>query len=212
MALKDVVKHVTTAVPRGVAWFHETLKPWNGTGLPGDPRRKFKPWRDNDLVDSQGGWNFSGNWWDSIEGGSSERAYDFIAKDENGKVLLTPIESAPAYNTYSQSALNSYREFKFMFPQGIPYVVKHTIDEDDKEINFVGTRPGFDYPIKVESNQMLVVVEGAVGIVDYQEFNKNARPAVKTDEERIALVKKLVDAPMNASDKVAAILAAVTKV
>lgn len=146
------------------------------------------------------------------------RAYRFIARDENGKPKLTPINSMEFYATYSTSLsiVATYREFSFMFPLGVPYLEEKQIPTSEAMIVNVegGTLPVRDYPVEFRTDTMFVIdpKTGDVGVIHYQEFTKSARSVVAlTDDQKVATIRGICDSLMPAAAKLEAIRVAAQK-
>lgn len=196
-------------IPPGLAWYKNEAD-WasKAPGLPA-PRNASKPtklWRDNAPV-----WGF----WGAIM--SAPINYKFFARNSAGNIALTPIDRTnPLFtSTYNYTVVNTLVENAFMFPQGVPYLVTKSLPSDEAmEINIQGdpSVPMVDYPVKEGSFIFLPTPDGkSVTAYDDEEFRKMAKPPKMSDEERLVVVKKILESPvMSASDKIGAIRKAIT--
>jgi len=180
---------------------------------PSNPSAPMQFWADTSL---QGGQYNTFDWGAFLTPGS--RAYRFIARDEKGKPKLTPIGSQQFYATYSssQAIVNTYREFSFMFPFGVPYLEEKLIPTNEANTVNVegGTLPARDYPVEFRSDTMFVIdpKTGDVGVIQYQEFVKAARSVVAlSDDQKVATIRGICDSSMPAAAKLDAIRVAVQK-
>lgn len=181
---------------------HIGVVPINGFG-PKDPARRQKLWRDNSQVSGQSlfAWSIS----------PMVREYQIIARNVDGTPKLTPIESMAAYNTYSLSAMSFYREHHFAFPFGIPYLETVTVGPEDFEINLGGITPAIDYPVVVQSHQVLIWLNGELFVMDYQDAAKAFRPPVNGVASRLDLIGKTLNrSDMTPEGKLSAIRKLVT--
>lgn len=174
---------------------------------PSNPAAPMQFWADTSL---QGGQYNTFDWGAFLTPGS--RAYRFIARDAAGKPKLTPINGKEFYATYgsSLSVINTYREFSFMFPLGVPYLVELQVPTTEASTVNVegGTLPARDYPVEFRTDTMFVIdpKTGDVGVIQYQEFVKAARGVVQqTPEMKVQIIKSLCDAPQTAEQKLQAI-------
>jgi hypothetical protein len=180
---------------------------------PSNPAAPMQFWADTSL---QGGQYNTFDWGAFLTPGS--RAYRFIARDAAGKPKLTPINGKEFYATYgsSLSVINTYREFSFMFPLGVPYIEEKQVPTSEASTVNVegGTLPARDYPVEFRTDQMFVIdpKSGDVGVIQYQEFTKAARSVVTlTDDQKIATIRGICDSPMPAAAKLDAIRVAAQK-
>ena len=195
-------------IPNGIAFYKSeadfALKA-PGTPAPRNPNTPTKLWRDNAPI-----WNF----WGSVMGQNLE--YKFFARTPLGSIALTPIDrNNPKFTgTYNLTVVNTLVEHAFMFPNGVPYLETISIPSSyAAELNIQGNPalPPVDFPVKEGSFVFIPTSDGkSVTAYDYQEFLQMAKPPKMSDEERIAVVKKIVDAPMTAAAKVGAIRKALT--
>lgn len=182
---------LTDLIPREVPYYptEEQYIGAIGTGANKNPARRPKPWRDNSLLYS------TGNWWDmpSLEG---TKQYRTFATDANGGLLLTPIESAQAFETYSLTAINTYREYKDLFPSGIPYLVTIEVPKvESVEFNYGGTGQPWGVPVVLNSDTMIAMdVDGKWKVIHYQKFIEKMRSAFTTPEAMFEAIKKIVTA------------------
>jgi hypothetical protein len=86
-----------------------------GTGAPVDNTKPYKPWRDNSA------WYPGSSWWG---GGMATREYNTFATNNQGQLLLQPIDSPGFYYTYSDAVIRTYREWRHLFPAGVPVLVQ----------------------------------------------------------------------------------------
>ena len=158
-----------------------------GTGANKNPNLRPKQWRDNALL-----WT-GGNWWEtpSLEG---TKSYQTFATDANGAMLLTPIESQKAYETYSGTVINTYREFKDMFPVGVPYLVTIELPKAEAvEFNYGGTGQPWGLPVIITSDLMIVMdSDGKWKAVQYQEFVQKMKTNLATPEAMFDAIDKVV--------------------
>ncbi len=180
---------------------------------PSNPSAPMQFWADTSL---QGGAYNTFDWNSFLTPGS--RAYRFIARDASGKPKLTPIGSQQFYATYSSSlaVVNTYREFSFMFPAGVPYLEEKLVPTNEANTVNVesGTLPARDYPVEFRTDTMFVIdpKSGDVGVIQYQEFTKAARSVVAlTDDQKVATIRGICDSPMPAAAKLDAIRVAAQK-
>lgn len=169
---------------------------------PSNPKAPMQFWSDAST--------HYGNWWEAYTSNAG-RVYRFIARDANGKPLLAPIGSSRFFNTYatSKTICDTYTEFAFMFPQGVPYLVYETVPTSEVATVNVegGTLPARDYPVEFKSDTMFVLdASGEAAVIHYQEFIKAARGVVQqTPEMKVQIIKSLCDAPQTAEQKLQAI-------
>jgi hypothetical protein len=185
---------------------------------PKNPNAPMQFWSDTSL---QGGAGLLDYWSSFLEPAATPqgtKAYKFIARDEKGKPKLTAINSRDFYATYesSLSIVNTYREFSFMFPLGVPYLEEKQVPTTEASTVNVegGTLPARDYPVEFRTDTMFVIdpKTGDVGVIQYQEFIKAARSVVTlTDDQKIATIRGICDSPMPAAAKLDAIRVAAQK-
>lgn len=180
---------LTDLIPREVPYYatEEQYIGAVGTGANKNPARRPKPWRDNSLL-----WN-GGNWWDmpSLDGTKSYRTF---AVDANGALLLTPIESMQAYETYSLSVINTYREYKDLFPGGVPYLVTIEVPKAEAvEFNYGGTGQPWGVPVALNSETLIAMdSDGKWRAIQYQEFVQKMKTNLATPEAMFDAIEKVV--------------------
>lgn len=200
------IRPYTDNVPPFIAWYRDRAH-WGSLSsiAPSNPAAPIKFWADNSLVFN--------NFWGQF--GQSEVPYTFLARDENGKPKLTPIGSPDFYATYqSLATVNTYKEFAFMFPLGVPYLeVKKVPLKEAATVNVEGgTLPAIDYPVEFRTDTMFLVnpKTGDFGVIHYQDFIREARSVVAaSDEDKIRIIRSICDSTMPAKDKLGAIRVAV---
>jgi hypothetical protein len=199
------IRPYTDNVPSHISWFRDRAH-WGSLSpiAPSNPSAPLKFWADNSLVFN--------NFWAQF--GQSSVPYQFLAREAgNGKPKLTPIGSKEFFDTYgsSKSLVETYKEFSFMFPLGVPYLVtKEVPTQEASTVNVEGgTEPALDYPVELKSDTLFLVdpKTGNFGVINYQEFVKFAREVTKnTDPQKIETIKAICAAPaMSATDKIKAI-------
>jgi hypothetical protein len=134
-------------------------------------------------------------------------SYKFIARDPvSKKVLLTPIESREAYNTYSASALAAYRSCAFIVPNGVPYLVERTFSSDEvREVNFSGSTVVVDYPVELPTDRLLVPLDGDLEVMTIPEFLALATPPPMSAAEKVQAILQILDTSMSAENKLLAV-------
>jgi hypothetical protein len=179
--------------------------------FPFNPEKPSHLWRDNQV--SQGAW------WAPPTG---PRKYSVIARTPEGTPKLTPIpakntsyqDAKPFYDTYvSQSIVIAYQTYHFLFPSGVPYLEDLVVDASlvvDINLPPIGQRPTFDYPIELPSDQMLLVKDGDVIAVHYQDFAEANRPKVDGDAQILNAIDSVRRGPMTPAQQVQAIRILVT--
>lgn len=180
---------LTDLIPRDIAYYptEEQYIGAVGTGANKNPARRPKQWRDNSLL-----WT-SGNWWDtpSLDGVKSYRTF---AVDGNGALLMTPIESMQAYETYSLTVINTYREYKDLFPGGVPYLVTIELPKSEaSEFNYGGTGAPVGLPVVLNSDTIVAMdSDGKWKAIQYQEFTQKMKTNLATPEAMFDAIKKVV--------------------
>lgn len=204
----------TSLVPKHVTWFPDVATFARAGGVaPIDNSKPQKLWRDNSPYPSVG------NFWGSL--GSQDREYKFIARQHPGiagsPLKLAPIDSPAFYATYAASmaqraVADTYREFSYMFPQGVPVLESVKVPTESAGINLGLPIDGVvaDYPIDLPSNIMLVVENGEVVAYDYQEFLRIAKPPEMPAADRLKLIDTVRQSPMPAGEQIKAIRAICT--
>jgi hypothetical protein len=184
-------RQLTDLIPQGIAYY-PTLEAYIGavgTGAITNAARRPKPWRDNTLLYS------TGFWWDmpSLEG---TKQYRTFATDASGALLLTPIESAQAYETYSLTVINTYREYKDLFPSGVPYLVTIELPKSEaSEFNYGGTGQPWGVPVVLNSDTIIAMdSDGKWKAIQYQEFVQKMKSNLATPEAMFDTVDKIVQA------------------
>jgi len=182
---------LTELIPQGIAYYptEEQYIGAVGTGANKNPTRRPKPWRDNSLL-----WS-GGFWWEqpSLDG---TKQYRTFAVDSTGALLLTPIESAPAYETYSLTVINTYREYKDLFPGGVPYLVTVELPKTEAvEFNYGGTGQPWGVPVVLNSDTIVAMdSDGKWKAIQYQEFVQKMKANLATPEAMFDAVKKIITA------------------
>ena len=137
----------------------------------------------------------TGFWWDmpSLEG---TKQYRTFAVDSTGALLLTPIESAQAYETYSLTAINAYREYKDLFPGGVPYLVTIELPKAEaSEFNYGGTGQPWGVPVVLNSDTIVAMdSDGKWKAIQHQEFVQKMKANLTTPEAMFDAVKKIITA------------------
>jgi hypothetical protein len=196
------IRPYTDNIPSHISWFRDRAH-WGSLSpiAPSNPNAPLKFWADNSLVFN--------NFWAQF--GQTTVPYRFLARDASGKPLLTPIGSKEFYDTYTSLAtVNTYKEFSFMFPQGVPYLVtKEVPTQEASTVNVEGgTTPAIDYPVEFKDDILFLVdpKTGNFGVIQYQEFVKFAREVTKnTDPAKVETIKGICASGMSATDKIKAI-------
>lgn len=193
----------TDNIPSNISWYRDRAH-WGSqsANAPSNPNAPMQFWADASM--------HFGNWWESY-GGNDSRVYRFIARDSTGKPKLTPIGSVDFLITYSSSnaIVSTYKEFSFMFPNGVPFLEFAAVPTTQGSTVNVegGTLPARDYPVELRTDTMFVLdAKGEVAVIHYQEFIKAARGVVQqTPEQKVAIIKSLCDSPQPATQKIQAI-------
>lgn len=181
---------LTAIIPAGIWWCRDVAHAAE-KGIIGMPGRADKPkqfWRDNSAINT-------GAWWETP---APTRTYKMLARNADGSPKLTPLFSPEFYACYtSLSVVNLYRQYAFLFEQGVPYLVPVTLPtEQAADLNFIGTNPATDYPLDLWANHMLDARTGTVMVWDYQEFAAaNRVPAGVTNAQRRAAIARIVAGP-----------------
>lgn len=158
-----------------------------GTGANKNPDRRPKPWRDNSLL-----WS-TGNWWD-VPTLTGTKQYRTFATDADGNLMLTPIESAQAYETYSLTAINTYREHKDLFPAGVPYLVTIELPKQEaSEFNYGGTGQPWGVPVVLNSDTLIAMdTDGKWKAIQYQEFVQRQKASLSSPDAMFDTIEKIV--------------------
>jgi len=196
------IRPYTDNIPSNISWYRDRAH-WGSLSpiAPSNPNAPIQFWADASM---------QFNWWEAFAGNDS-RVYRFIARDSAGKPKLTPIGSADFLITYSNSSalVSTYREFSFMFPNGVPFLEFTAIPTSQAfTVNVEGgTLPARDYPVELRADTMFVLDDkGEVAVIHYQEFIKAARGVVQqTPEQKVQIIKNLCDSPQGAKQKLQAI-------
>lgn len=182
---------LTDLIPREIAYYptEELYIGAVGTGANKNPARRPKPWRDNSLLYS------TGFWWDAapLDG---VKQYRTFATDANGALLLTPIESPQAYETYSLTVINTYREYKDLFPGGVPYLVTIEVPKAEAaEFNYGGTGQPWGVPVVLNSDTIVAMdSDGKWKAIQYQEFVQKMKTNLATPDQMFDTIDKIVQA------------------
>lgn len=197
------IRPYTDNIPPHISWYRDRAH-WGSLSsiAPSNPSAPLKFWADNSLVYN--------NFWAQF--GQSSVPYQFLAREAGtGKPVLTPIGSREFYETYtSKSIVETYKEFSFMFPQGVPYLVtKELPTREASSVNVEGgTTPAVDYPVEFRSDTMFVLnpKTGDFGVIHYEDFIKAAREITKTpDVQKVETIKNICASTIPATDKIKAI-------
>lgn len=198
------IRPYTDNVPSHISWFRDRAH-WGSLSpiAPSNPAAPLKFWADNSLVFN--------NFWAQF--GQTSVPYRFLAREAGtGRPKLTPIGSREFYETYAESIsiVNTYKEFSFMFPQGVPFLVTQDVPTSEASTVNVegGTSPALDYPVEFKTDTMFVVdpKTGNFGVISYQEFLKSAREVTKnTDAVKVETIKGICGSGISAGDKIKAI-------
>ncbi len=200
----------TALIPGNIAWFRDESD-WiarTGVGAPHDPARPYQPWRDNAFQ-----W---GSWWTTL--GDDSVTYRVLASG------LTPIDSPEFLATYANinsAVVAAFRQFAFLFPNGVPYLRDLTIPKSwAKSLNFAVSPPGVSqsaipYPLDAgRLSNLMLLPPGPDGIVmaqDYQEFGRQNSPALTDYAAMLAVVDGIRKSGMSPKDQIYAIRVAVTQ-
>lgn len=197
----------TSLIPKHIAWYPDVATfARSGMVAPIDNTRPQKLWRDNSPA-------APGLYWASLS--ASARPYSFIARDQNGTPLLTPIDSPDFYRTYSatmaqDAVVRTYREFSFMFTAGVPYLAQGAVTAPNADLNLGSNGITIDYPVELGSNIMLILEGNSVVAYDYQNFLRMAKPPQMPDAERVKLIDQVRQSGMPADQQIKAIRAICT--
>lgn len=178
----------TDFIPRNIAWYTPTNWP-NVTAAPTNSDMPRQLWRDNAVVwEAQG----SGKWWEPPKplDQIAAREYTVFEFNADGTPALTPLDSPPFLETYqSKSVVDTYREFHFRFPLGVPFTKKVTVPAVQAgNLNFGGTLPGNPYPVEIPTDTVFFVENGLIVGQDYQGFIRENQPPPMTDEQKYAVI------------------------
>lgn len=199
MPLPSPFNEISTIIPASIGWV-SSPQDWiakHQVGYPSDTSKPTKLWADLGV-----------QWFPQRL--FEIQYYTVLALNADGTPALTPIESDAAYKTYSSTVMNTYREYKYNFPNGIPYVkTLGLMGVEAKDYNVVGGQnfAPYGYPIQVGTNQMLVIINGQIAVVDYQAYIKAVTPQINySDEDKVQMVTQiLANTSMSASNKIAMI-------
>lgn len=196
-------------VPNGIAkyrseadWASKTSNP-----APRDPSKPTKLWADTTVT--FGWWNFFDP--------NATREYWFFARKPDGTIDLTPVDvKNPKFNeTYDYTAVRAIVDRSFLFPAGVPYLVKKSMTAQDAlQINIAGdpAQPMVDYPVSKGDNYIFTTSPDGRSVIGYtlEEFGKLAKPPQMTDSQRVELVKNICNSTMTPGHKIQAIRTAIT--
>lgn len=156
-----------------------------GTGAPVDNTKPYKPWRDNSA------WYPGSQWW----GGVGQRIYNTFKTDNQGRLVLAPIESNEWFYTYQDQAIRTYREYRHLFPAGVPVLKMQTISGAEAgQFNYGSNGQFTPPPAEIGSNQMLAqkVPGGEWMVIDCQEWIKIQKAATpQTAEAKVARILEI---------------------
>lgn len=170
-----------------------------GTIPTGPTGGRRKRWRDNQaaaLLQQQQ--QAGGRFWGGFQSAAPlvrELEYSVLARDESGRLLLTPVESMAAYQTYSQTIMGVYRQFKHWVQAGVPYLIKMRLPiEAAAALNFADQGPEVAVPVEIGAGTILIP-DGAgdcIVYLNYQDFLREARaPENWTVEERLQRIDQV---------------------
>ena len=195
-------------IPNGLAFYKDEAdfaSKAPGLPAPRNPAKATKLWRDNAPV-----WNPFAFWSGGIE-------YKMFARTPLGAIALTPVDRYnPLFtSTYNLTVVNTLMEHAYLFPNGVPYLVKVTFNaEDAAELNIAGNPalPPVDFPVKDGSFVFIPSPDGkTVTAYDYQEFLAMAKPPQMSDDAKVEQIKKILAMPnLTSTGKLQAILKVVT--
>lgn len=166
-----------------------------GTGAPVDDTKPFKPWRDNAAF-------YPGSIW---FGGSTPMAYNTFAVDNTGGLKLYPIGSPESYGTYSGTVINVYREYRHLFPNGVPVLTNMLLDRKVAAAFNYGSNGQFTPPPAIINTNIMLAPgpDGEWMAIDYQDYIRIQRTANQTtDEQKVAKVIAIANSAKSAKDKV----------
>jgi len=149
-----------------------------GTAAPVDNTKPFKPWRDNSPL-------YPGSWFGRVSG---PVLYTTLAVTPQGELALMPIESPAVYATYSDAVVRTYREYKHLFPNGVPVLTMLQLDRQVAgEFNYGSNGQMTPPPAAIVSNLMLAPApNGEWMVIDYQDWIRIQRTAATlTDEQKV---------------------------
>ena len=181
---------LTVLIPNNVSVFltkqaYEAPPPRGvGTQAPVDNQKPFKPWRDNSPL-------YPGSWFGQIAGPA---VYTTLATDDQGQLRLFALETGVVYNTYSDAVIRTYREYKHLFPNGVPVLVELRLDRQTAgEFNYGSNGQFTPPPAQIASNLMLAPgPDGQWMVIDYQEWIRIQRASAPvTDEDRVRLAVEI---------------------
>ena len=159
-----------------------------GTGAPVDNGKPYKAWRDN------AAWYPGSSWF----GGPSIVNYTtFAIHKDTGALQLHAIDSAGFLGTYSDAAIRTYREYRHLFPNGVPVLTTMPLDAKvASELNYGYNGTVTPPPAVIQTNIMLAPgPDGEWMAIDYQAWVQIQRKANEmTDEQR---VKKAITYGLN---------------
>lgn len=188
-ARKETMRPYTDFIPRNIAWYTATNWP-NVTAAPTNADTPHQLWRDNGVL-----WEMQAaarKWWEPPPSLDlmPAREYTVFVFNADGTPALTPIDSKPFLATYtSLSVINTYREFAFRFPTGVPYTRQVTIPASQAgNLNFGGTRPANQYPVQIPSDTIFFLDNGAIVGQSYEQFIRDNQPPPLSDEQKVTLV------------------------
>jgi len=208
-------KPYTSLVPLGITWFKDLedfgKKSSGGvlSYIPGDTKRPYRPWTDTQLVNQTQ--DFFTNFYGQT---STIRTYNFIARDSSGYPKTTPVGSPEFLKTYDTGVMNppnvrTFVQYSYMFPNGVPFIEPKNLFTDlDKlgEPNFKGYTPGYDYPVLLKPDDMLLIQNGEVVVINCYDFAKLVSVRDVSDDQKLELVSKiLARTDMTSANKVKAI-------
>lgn len=170
-----------------------------GTGAPVDNTKSYKPWRDNSV------WYPGSSWW----GGAAPRTYNTFKTDNQGRLVLAPLESNSWLVTYQDQAIRTYREYAHLFPVGVPVLRPLVLSSDEAgQFNYGSNGQFTPPPVEIGSNQMLAqaVPGGEWMVIDCQEWIKLQKAgAPQTAEAKVTRILEICQGPGVAEAKLSEI-------
>lgn len=158
-----------------------------GTGAPVDNKLPFKPWRDDAA-------HYPGSSWFGM---SVPVNYTTFKTTSSGQLQLSSVDSYDVLNTYSGAVVSVYKEYRHLFPNGVPTLIPLSLKREIAGAFNYGSNGDFTPPPAIiNSNIMLAMSpDGEWAAIDYQDFVRIQREANKiSDEQR---VKKAITYGLN---------------
>jgi len=171
-----------------------------GTGAPVDNTKPYKPWRDNSA------WYPGSSWWG---GGMATREYNTFATNNQEQLLLQPIDSPGFYYTYSDAVIRTYREWRHLFPAGVPVLVQLVMSGGEaSQFNYGSNGEYTPPPAVINSNIMLAqqTPNGEWMAIDYQEWVKIQKAATQIPAElKVEMIRGVCGKAISAEAKLSEI-------